>query len=120
MGVTYAIEAMPGSYKIGAFDVAFRIYAISDSRATVGYMAEIKIYEDICQWCCKHFIEHFVISEYTSRIVAGGCTENEHSYNYINDSRKRGAGALWDEPLITYYELRCHSKDAVFFKMVWA
>lgn len=123
MGITYTIESMPDSYKkeIGTFDLAFQIRAESDTRGFAGYMRQVKFYEDICQWCCGYLMENFVITEKTSsRIVAGGCRNNKNSYNHIESTSKiRSGGSPWGQPRIRYYELRCHSKDAVFFKMVW-
>lgn len=124
MGITYTIESMPDSYKkeIGGFDLAFRIRAGSDSREFKGYMDQVKYYEDICQWCCKHFLEHFVITEKTStRIVAGGHMNNKNSYTHIEYAfnKQKGSFSWWGQPSIKYYELRCYAKDALFFKMVW-
>jgi len=71
-------------------------------------------YEELALWCCKNLHEPFVLLVYKTRIVAGGSSDNENSYEH------RKTDFLGEGGLISHYELRCDHKDAVLFKVRWA
>lgn len=86
-------------------------YAVFDHQVTIELDDDDKI-KKINKWICQNFSSHFVLSEYSWKIISGGCADNSKSYKIRKDDAISG-------PVITHYELNCYDDDFVLFKLTW-
>ena len=83
---------------IGLFDTVVEFQTDSEEES-----------EQIGNWVSHVFSDHFVLLEhFSSRIYAGGCTDNAQGWDLEWNDRKK-------KPHAERYELRCSSKDSVVF-----
>jgi hypothetical protein len=90
--------------QIGAFDYCFHIINPEQEMGT-------DTIKPVAKWCGDNFQHNFVIIQFSSLLVAGGCMDLKNSWR-----------PEWDyfeevSPMIKYFELRCHSDDAILFKL---
>jgi len=68
--------------------------------------------EEVANWICKFFSNHFVLTKHGWNIIAGGCTENTNSYKKFNTINH-------DDICTDYYKLNCYEKDLTLFTLKW-
>lgn len=73
--------------------------------------------EEVANWICKHFGDHFVLTRHDWQIIAGGCTENVDSYDR-RDELDRVFNPSADENG-DHYQLNCYAKDLTLFSLRW-
>lgn len=63
---------------------------------------------EIAAWCSHTFSSGFVLLQYASKILAGGCSDNAKGWDegWLNDEHLLVSGE---------YQLRCSSEDATIF-----